>query len=107
MLLDEVQFNDLVGGDAESFQCILDDFEQNGLKLLEDISQAYRQNDAALKTSAAHQLKGSSGMLGMNLLYEECKELEHAELQAWSESRLEKMSRLFQESLAAARDELK
>lgn len=74
--IDRLHLMALVGDDAETVAFILDDFLENSLELLERIGAAITRCDELVIREAAHQLKGSSGMFGMQSLSTECAELE-------------------------------
>ena len=63
---------DIVGDDLASFQPLLDDFEDNTLELIEKMMKAGVEADYEEVYRSAHQLKGSTGMLGLVKLYQAC-----------------------------------
>ncbi|MGJ8673780.1 Hpt domain-containing protein [Rubritalea sp.] len=104
-LLDISHFRDLVGGDAASFSCILDDFQTVGNGLIESITQEAESNQQTAK-DALHQLKGSSGMLGMSALYSLCKELEKCNTSGFTLDQKTTLREVFVNSLTKAKEDL-
>jgi len=102
-LLNKEQLLDLAGDDFDSFLPIIDDFLENGTSLIARIAEARENNDLADIRAAAHQLKGSSGMLGFQKLYEECKEIEELELREVDEGIIDRMKSSCLNSVEAAR----
>jgi len=105
-ILDKSQLLDLAGNDIATFLPIIDDFESNGTELLEKIEAAISADSLEDVRSAAHQLKGSSGMLGMTRLFQQCKEIENKELSELGDSYLQDMRSNLSSSVAAARETL-
>jgi len=105
-LLDIGMLRELVGDDVESFLPIIEDFQENGAQLISKISVSAREADLATVRAAAHQLKGSSGMLGMTQLYESCKEIESLELSQIDNGYVSKMTEVFNRSVVLVREAL-
>ncbi len=105
-LIDTELLLDLVGEDRDSFMPIIEDFHENGQKLLLEIAQGTADSDLSIVKAAAHQLKGSSGMLSMTALFEFCKEVETLELTQISEEFLQQFNACFVQSVSAAREVL-
>ncbi|WP_018968783.1 Hpt domain-containing protein [Rubritalea marina] len=104
-ILDHSQFDSLVCGDAETFTLIVDDYELNATTLIKAVADATADSGTQVK-DALHQLKGSSGMLGMSALYERCAELESIGAVTLSDEQVKALEQLFVQSVAAARDAL-
>jgi len=97
---------DLAGDEVDTFLPIVEDFQENGTQLLQQITTCVAASDLAGIRAAAHQLKGSSGMLGMTLLYEQCQEIEHRELSAISPDFTSALQSTFQRSVQLAMETL-
>ena len=104
-IINTPQFESLVCGDVQSFAMILDDFDANGTQLIQTISRQPADSTSAPK-DALHQLKGSSGMLGLSSLFEMSKEYETKEPLDLSEKEISSLRSLFQQSIDAAREAL-
>lgn len=65
---------DMLGGDVAD---IYQEYLNNSRKMLVEMEQAAVQQDVETLTRLAHTLKGSSGNLGVALLYELAKDLEN------------------------------
>jgi HPt (histidine-containing phosphotransfer) domain-containing protein len=74
--IDKLHLLTLVGEDNVAIRIILEEFLENGLELLQKMCNAVSCCDEELVREALHQLKGASGMFGMQSLYEACVELE-------------------------------
>ena len=99
------QFESLVCGDVQSFSMILDDFDANGTELIQTITRQPLDNTGSPK-DALHQLKGSSGMLGLSSLFAVSEEYESREPFGLSEKEISSLRSLFQQSINAAREAL-
>ncbi len=102
IILDEESLKGLVGDDIEGFIPIVNEFDQNGQELISQISKALQIQDLRGVRASAHQLKGSSGMLGMKALYELCKQAETSKLPEL-ELYAEKLTTSHQAAMSAAR----
>jgi len=101
-ILNQSQLLDLAGDDITSFLPIINDFEQNGCELLDKIGAAISANNLEDIRAAAHQLKGSSGMLGMTRLFNQCKEIEQKDLYELNAAYLEGMRQTLHSSISSA-----
>lgn len=59
MRFDQVQFSDLIAGDRQLFQALLDLFSQDWPLLISRIRQAHAQNDWTQLEQCSHRLKGN------------------------------------------------
>ena len=104
-IINTPQLESLVCGDVQSFAMILDDFDANGTQLIQTITRRSPDSTSSAK-DALHQLKGSSGMLGLSSLFEMSKEYETKEPFDLSEKEISSLRSLFQQSIDAAREAL-
>lgn len=102
-LINQSLLLDLVDGDIETFTPILDDFESLGKEQLLQISDYVIAQDLEAVCKIAHQLKGSSGFLGMLPLYEYCKAIEELEIDAIDSSFQAQLAATFHASVQEAR----
>ena len=102
-LLDTTKLYDLAGENRDALRPIIDKFESNSNILLQTIGAARDAGNLDELRSAAHQLKGTSSMLGMNQLFELTKSIEHLSLTDISPTLLEHMHELTQQSIQSAR----
>lgn len=105
-ILNTITLLELAGDDRGSFVDIIDDFDTNGGMLLSQISQGVAEMNQSVVRMAAHQLKGSSGMLGMSELFELCKTLETLEVSQIGVEFLNKMEATFKLSVKEAKETL-
>lgn len=103
-LLNIKTFQDIVDGDSETFLPILEDLELNGAELLEAISLEVKAGDLSKVRQAAHQLKGSTGMLGLERVYDLCINMETLELSDINEVFQEELRSAFRDGLALAKE---
>ena len=99
-LIDTEQLLELVGDDPVSFQPIIADFLENTAELVESMRSSLEQQDADSLHGPLHQLKGSSGMLGMTTLYNLCKEFEAVPFQEVTPIQLDNLAEIIQNSLS-------
>ncbi|MGJ8676374.1 MAG: Hpt domain-containing protein [Akkermansiaceae bacterium] len=66
----------LAGDDKVFLISIVEDFSINGNELVAKVEQSINEGDFVGVKGSVHQLKGSSGSLGMESLYEYCLSLE-------------------------------
>ncbi|MBT8038403.1 MAG: Hpt domain-containing protein [Verrucomicrobiae bacterium] len=76
--LDESQLLALAGSDQSLLLPIVEDFSMDGLGLIDKMERARADGDIESYQACVHQLKGSSGSLGMMSVYESCVKLEQA-----------------------------
>ncbi len=105
-LINREQLLELVGDDVETFLPIVDDFADNGKTLIATMQASIEAEQLTELKSAAHQLKGSSGMLGMEKLYQMCKLVEEAEIAQLDTTFIYDLNNVFSASLHAAKDAL-
>lgn len=105
-LLNIETFKDIVDGDGETFIPILEDLEVNGAKLLEKISLASQARELNKVKQAAHQLKGSTGMLGLERTYDLCTSVETLEGADINDAFLKDLHDAFYEGLSLAKENL-
>ena len=75
-LVNKTYLTDMAGSDQEMFLGIVDEFKTNSTHILTQLQDALEQGKTEAVPRLAHQLKGSSGMLGMEQLFEHCKKIE-------------------------------
>ncbi|RQH32868.1 PAS domain-containing hybrid sensor histidine kinase/response regulator [Okeania hirsuta] len=67
----------MAGGNSELLVEVIDCYLEDSPKLLDEMSQAIKQQQAKLLQRSAHSMKSSSASVGANNLPELCKELEY------------------------------
>ncbi len=78
--IDKSHLFDLVGEDADVVKPIVVDFGVTSIKLVAEMLDASKgKSFGEIKKKNLHQIKGSSGTLGMTSLYEMCIDLESKE----------------------------
>lgn len=80
-LLDEEtlnMLNEFASGSPEIVQDILDSFEPEAVKLMDEIKSARENEDAHLLKTAAHSLSGISGSIGAARLRQVASDTENA-----------------------------
>jgi len=105
-LLDTTQLFGLSGGNMESLRPIIDDFESSANDMLIKINVAVETNKLEEVRAAAHQLKGTSGMLGMNQLYKLSENIESLRLEDITPTYLDSLKGTLQQTIDAARKAL-
>ncbi len=105
-LLNSSTLLDLAGDDKAPFLEIVNDFQENGQDIIRKIKAAILNEDLESVKGLAHQLKGSSGTLGMERLFELCKTLESSSLLEIGAFSKEELSQVFQKSVKAAKETL-
>lgn len=68
---------EMAGGDSELLVEVIDCYLKDSPKLLDEMSQAIRQQQAKLLQRAAHSMKSSSASVGAKNLSQLCQELEY------------------------------
>lgn len=79
-LIDTAQINSMSGGDPEILLPILEDFASSAETLLSEAAALVKSGQLTAGADRLHQLKGSSGTLGLTAFYEACKVAEAASL---------------------------
>ena len=74
--IDKSQLLALAGDNPEMLVPIIEQFRENSIQLIESMKASLVSADHARIAEYAHQLKGSSGTLGMVSLYNSCVDLE-------------------------------
>jgi len=92
--IDTHQFSSLVGDSPSSFQPIIADFSNNTKELIQSMHLAIEQQDSEALYRPLHQLKGSSGMLGMTTLFNACKDLESLEFDNTTKAMLDNLNEI-------------
>ena len=84
----------LAGDDLEMVAEIVKDFCEVSLGLVGQMKSAVSEDDAAALKGSLHQLKGSSGTLGMVTLFERCRDLEAEDFESWKKEGEERITEL-------------
>ncbi|NEO57567.1 MAG: response regulator [Okeania sp. SIO3B5] len=71
------ELKEMAGGESELLVEVIDCYLEDSPKLLDEMSQAIKQQEAKLLQRSAHSMKSSSASVGANNLSELCKELEY------------------------------
>lgn len=74
--IDQSQLLALAGDDKSLLLPIVNDFREDGLRLIGQIEHAQGEGDKEQLKRDIHQLKGASGSLGMKSLYALCVDIE-------------------------------
>ncbi len=74
--VDRTQLLALAGNDPSILRPIVEQFHENSLSMVEEMKDYLTRADFEQIASGIHQLKGSSGTLGMVSLYQSCVDLE-------------------------------
>jgi CheY-like chemotaxis protein len=100
-IINTAKFNETKSLMGESFSQIIDAFIESGLTNISEMNDAFVAEDFEGLRSAAHALKGSSAMLGIQALSETCGELEERCRSGQTSNmnkQLETISQLFEQS---------
>lgn len=100
--IDKLHLLALAGDDREVVRDILEEFYKNSSDLVGLVSKGIDGSDSKLVFASVHQLKGSSGMLGMTSLCELCKQLESKGIVQLDESLVRKLRKCLLESYQLA-----
>lgn len=84
----------LAGDDRGFLKGLVVEFKDGSLVLLGEIKYALGKKDEATLARLLHQLKGSSGSLGLKSLFEMCRDLEGAEFELWEKQGEERLREL-------------
>ncbi|NEP44300.1 MAG: response regulator, partial [Okeania sp. SIO2H7] len=71
------ELKEMAGGNSELLVEVIDCYLEDSPKLLDEMSQAIKQQQAILLQRSAHSMKSSSASVGASNLSELCKELEY------------------------------
>ena len=77
-LIDKDQINSMSGGEPELLLPILEDFVSSASDLINKALAHTASDQPELAAACLHQLKGSSGTLGLSKLYETCSTAENS-----------------------------
>lgn len=100
--IDKSQLLALAGSDKDVFLSIVEDFREDGIKLVRSIERALSDGDGGGAKESIHQLKGSSGSLGMKSLYEACVDMEQMSAEDISSECVDELRRQHEESVQSA-----
>ncbi len=97
--IDTSQLLALASDTPEVLVPIVEQFHENAVELINSMREALKISDHSGILSYVHQLKGSSGTLGMVSLYESCLSLEKGSAESINDEVLGNMLELVEKSV--------